>query len=320
MKPQRNTFSIIDMRSLVFTIFTITLLSLVHTSCSTNEELDPYVIVLGIAQDGGAPQAGCMKNCCIDRWGDPEKRLLVSSIGIVDPKSDSAWIIDVTPDFPDQLKQLTNNDPGKFKGAFITHAHIGHYSGLIHFGREVMGYKNTPVYAMPKMTKFIKANGPWSQLVKLKNIKIKSLKDDKKIKLNKRISITPFLVPHRDEFSETVGFKVEGPSKSLIYIPDIDKWQKWDNDLIKIVEENDYSLIDGTFAEQDELPGRDMSKIPHPFIVETMDILKPMKEKSKVYFIHLNHTNTALMPNSRINDELKTLGYKIASRGLKLKI
>ena len=89
---------------------------------------------------------------------------------------------------------------------------------------------------------------------------------------------------------------------------------------IKIVEENDYSLIDGTFAEQDELPGRDMSKIPHPFIVETMDILKPMKEKSKVHFIHLNHTNTALMPNSRINDELKTLGYKIASRGLKLKI
>ena len=86
------------------------------------------------------------------------------------------------------------------------------------------------------------------------------------------------------------------------------------------MEENDYSLIDGTFAEQDELPGRDMSKIPHPFIVETMNILKPMKEKSKVHFIHLNHTNTALMPNSRINDELKTLGYKIASRGLKLKI
>ena len=158
------------MRSLVFLIFTITSFTLLHTSCSTNEEFDPYVIVLGIAQDGGAPQAGCMKNCCIDRWGDPEKRLLVSSIGIVDPKSDSAWIIDVTPDFPNQLKQLTNNDPKKFKGAFITHAHIGHYSGLIHFGREVMGNKNTPVYTMPKMTKFIKSNGPWSQLVKLKNV------------------------------------------------------------------------------------------------------------------------------------------------------
>jgi len=28
---------------------------------------------------------------------------------------------------------------------------MGHYTGLMHFGREVMGTNNLPVYAMPKM-------------------------------------------------------------------------------------------------------------------------------------------------------------------------
>ena len=167
----------------------------------TNIKEQPYVIVLGIAQDGGAPHAACEKVCCIDKWNDPNLHNKVSSIGIVDPISNEVWMIDATPDFAEQLHLLSNNNSRDLKGIFLTHAHIGHYTGLMHLGREVMGAKNTIVNVMPKMENFLRNNGPWSQLVKLENISLKSLSDNKSVKLNSRLTITPFKVPHRDEFS-----------------------------------------------------------------------------------------------------------------------
>ena len=207
----------------------------------------PYVVVLGIAQDGGAPHAACEKVCCVDKWNDPSLHNKVSSIGIVDPISNEVWMIDATPDFAEQLHLLTNNNKRELKGIFLTHAHIGHYTGLMHLGREVMGAKSTVVNVMPKMESFLRNNGPWSQLVDLNNISLSGLSDNKKVQLNSRLSIIPFKVPHRDEFSETVGYKIEGPSKSLVFIPDIDKWSKWQTDIVDIVENSDYSLLDGTF-------------------------------------------------------------------------
>ena len=276
--------------------------------------MEPYITVLGIAQDGGAPHAGCQKECCADRWNDPNKRLMVVSLGIVDPNSNQTWMIEATPDFSKQLEMLTGNDGDKLNGIFLTHAHIGHYTGLIHLGREVMGTKSIPVYAMPKMTKFLRSNGPWNQLIDLENIKIKKLNDGKKIELNKRISITPFRVPHRDEFSETVGYRIEGPNKSLIFIPDIDKWEKWDEDIVNIASENEYSLIDGSFFVNGEIPGRDMSEIPHPFIVESMEALNNITNKSGIHFIHLNHTNPALTIGSDAQNAINEAGFNIAKR------
>ena len=243
---------------------------------------NPYVIVLGIAQDGGAPHAGCIKECCEEKWDNPTQHARVSSIAIVDPATKESWIIDATPDFALQLTAIDN----QLSGIFLTHAHIGHYTGLIHLGREVMGAKEIPVYAMPKMKTFLESNGPWNQLVALNNISINGISDKEKINLNERLSITPFLVPHRDEYSETVGYKIQGPNQSLVFIPDIDKWQKWDQDIKEVVNNNTYSLLDGTFYDIDELPGRDMSEIPHPFIVESMDIFNDIVNKSGIYFIH----------------------------------
>ena len=271
---------------------------------------NPYVIVLGIAQDGGAPHAGCIKECCEEKWDDPTQHARVSSIAIVDPVTEESWIIDATPDFALQLTALDN----QLSGIFLTHAHIGHYTGLIHLGREVMGAKEIPVYAMPRMKTFLESNGPWNQLVALNNISINEINDNVKITLNERLSITPFLVPHRDEYSETVGYKVEGPNKSLVFIPDIDKWQKWDQDIKEVVSNNTYSLLDGTFYDIDELPGRDMSEIPHPFIVESIDLFSDIVNKSGVYFIHLNHSNPALNSNSNAFDNIKKDGFYIAER------
>ena len=272
---------------------------------------NPYVIVLGIAQDGGAPHAGCIKECCEEKWDNPTQHARVSSIAIVDPATEESWIIDATPDFALQLTAIDN----QLSGIFLTHAHIGHYTGLIHLGREVMGAKEIPVYAMPKMKTFLESNGPWNQLVALNNISINGISDKEKINLNERLSITPFLVPHRDEYSETVGYKIQGPNQSLVFIPDIDKWQKWDQDIKEVVNNNTYSLLDGTFYDIDELPGRDMSEIPHPFIVESMDIFNDIVNKSGIYFIHLNHSNPALDSNSNAFDNIKKNGFHIAERG-----
>tara|TARA_Y100001968_G_scaffold147746_1_gene135167 strand:- start:1262 stop:2167 length:906 start_codon:yes stop_codon:yes gene_type:complete len=277
---------------------------------ATNYNSNPHVIVLGVAQDGGAPHAGCSKECCEERWDNPEKHLKVSSIAIVDPKTNETWIIDATPDFASQLNSVSNND---LKGIFLTHAHIGHYTGLIHLGREVMGAKETPVYAMPKMKQFLETNGPWNQLVRLNNISIQKINDNVAVQLNERLSITPFLVPHRDEYSETVGYKIEGPNKSLIFIPDIDKWDKWEVSIKGLVEDNDYSLLDGTFYNIDELPGRDMSEIPHPFIVESINLLNNA-DKSGVHFIHINHSNPALNSNSDAFKNIINNGFGVAKR------
>ena len=140
------------------------------------------------------------------------------------------------------------------------------------------------------------------------------ISDNVKITLNEHLSITPFLVPHRDEYSETVGYRIEGPNKSLVFIPDIDKWQKWDQDIKEVVSNNTYSLLDGTFYDIDELPGRDMSEIPHPFIVESIDFFSDIVNKSGVHFIHLNHSNPALDSNSNAFDNIKKNGFHIALR------
>ena len=274
------------------------------------DSTNPYVVVLGIAQDGGVPHAGCLKECCEERWDNPEKHLKVSSIAIVDPKTNETWIIDATPDFASQLNSVSDN---KLKGIFLTHAHIGHYSGLIHLGREVMGAKEVPVYAMPRMKQFLETNGPWNQLVRLNNISIQKINDNVAIQLNERLSITPFLVPHRDEYSETVGYKIEGPNKSLIFIPDIDKWDKWEVNVKELVKDNDYSLLDGTFYNIDELPGRDMSQIPHPFIVESINLFNNV-DKTGIYFIHINHSNPALNSNSDAFKNIINNGFGVAKR------
>ena len=295
---------------------------LFFSACSQKVNQSPYVIVLGIAQDGGVPHASCSKSCCINRWDKPEKKVMVTSLGIVDPNTNETWMIDATPDFPKQFELLTQNNQEKLKGIFLTHAHMGHYTGLMHLGREVMGAKSIPVYAMPRMKKYLSSNGPWSQLVILDNIVLNKLKNGKKEKLNKRMSITPFLVPHRDEYSETVGYKIQGPNKSLIFIPDIDKWEKWDKDIVNIASENDYALIDGSFYTANELPGRDMSEIPHPFIIESMAKFKSLSnnDKFKIHFIHLNHTNPALTNNSNAQNQIKNTGFNIAQRGQAFKL
>lgn len=279
---------------------------------------DPFVVVLGVAQDAGYPQAGCDKSCCESAWSDEGKRRFASCLAIVDPDSRQRWLLDCTPDFREQLRLLDEVTPAlagaKLSGIFPTHAHMGHYAGLMHLGREAMGANRVSVMAMPRMKYFLETNGPWSQLVQLEQIEVIRLASRQPYSLNNRLAITPFLVPHRDEFSETVGFEVQGPSRSIAYLPDIDKWERWENSVEDLIRRVDVAFLDGTFFDGDELPGRDMSEIPHPFVSESVDRFRqmPRSEREKIYFIHLNHTNP-LIRDKQV-EQLSGLSFQVAQQ------
>lgn len=278
----------------------------------------PFLLVLGVAQDAGLPQAGCERTCCAAAWRDPALRRSATALAIVDPLSHEWWLIEATPNFPEQLRALAETAPSaKLAGIFLTHAHIGHYTGLMHLGREAMGAKSVPVYAMPRMQKFLSTNGPWDQLVRLQNIALRSLQHDSTMALNERLRVTPLLVPHRDEYTETVGFRIAGPRHAALFIPDIDKWEKWPRRIEQEVARSSVAYLDGTFYGEGEVPGRSMAEIPHPTISETMArfINAAHDERNKVRFIHLNHTNPALQESSTAYQTLRDAGFRVARPG-----
>ncbi len=277
----------------------------------------PVMVVLGIAQDGGVPQAGTKQH---PGWQDPDKHRFVVCLGLVDPLSQQRWMFEATPDFPEQLHRLDQIAPMQdsgLSGIFLTHAHLGHYTGLMFLGHEVMGAQGAPVYAMPRMRRYLQTNGPWDQLVRYENIRLQELTADSTIHLNERLQVTPFLAPHRQEYSEVVGYQIDGPNRSVLFIPDIDGWEQWDEWGTAIedkIAEVDVAYLDATFFDNGEIPGRDMSGFPHPFIRHSMRRFSglPASEKGKIRFIHLNHTNPALWRESAARQEIIENGFNVA--------
>ena len=273
------------------------------------------LVVLGTLQDGGSPHMGCVKDCCAtERPND-----YVVSLGVIDESKH--LLFDASPDIVEQTNYLQSISPAKDLAIFLTHAHMGHYAGLIHLGRESANTNQTPVYAMPRMAQFLRSNGPWSQMVDLENISIQPIQNKTPVFVSPRLTVTPLVVPHRDEFSETVGFLVEGQSKRALYIPDIDKWDLWDIDINTLVTQVDYAFIDATFFEDGEIP-RPMSEVPHPFVEESITRFKSLaiEEKNKIYFIHLNHTNPARDPVYEGRIAIEKKGYRFATFGMRFSL
>ena len=286
---------------------------------------ETFIQVLGVAQDAGYPQTNCYRPHCMRAWEDRDERRTASSIAVIDETNKSKYLFDATPDMREQLYELHRIAPdGEFSldGVFLTHAHMGHYTGLMHFGREAAGTSKVPVYAMPRMYDYLSTNGPWDQLVRLQNIGLFRLADGKPVELGPTVRVTPILVPHRDEYSETVGYRIEGPNRSAVFIPDIDKWEMWSTDIRDIVRSVDYALLDATFFRDGELPGRDMSEIKHPFVAESMDLFDLLNddEKARVIFIHMNHTNPLLIDGSPEQAEVEQRGFRYATEGMRLKL
>ena len=286
-------------------------------------DTDPYIQVLGIAQDGGYPHMGCTRQCCTRAWAQDSMKRYVVCLALVDPAHKKWWLFEATPDIKQQLHYFQQLTQGQYNylpdGIFITHAHIGHYTGLMELGREVMNTRNVPVYVLPRMRSFLENNGPWGQLVSLHNIELHTLSADSELRLIDDISVGAFLVPHRDEYSETAGFEIKTGSKKYLFIPDINKWDIWKASIIKEVQSVDIALIDGTFFDSTELPGRNIKEVPHPFVCETMDLFSKagFSTRSKIYFIHFNHTNPLLWDDEK-KKAVRKAGYNIAAQGERL--
>ena len=278
-----------------------------------------YVQVLGIAQDAGYPQMACQKYCCKKFWDSETKRKHASSLALI--INNEYYLFEATPDIKFQLQMLykeNNNIKLIPNGIFLTHAHVGHYTGLIHLGREIAGTKNVNVFVMPKMKKFLENNGPWEQLISINNIELIEQRANHSTTI-KGIKIIPHIVPHRDEYSETVGYQIISPKKKILFIPDIDKWHKWDKSIIEMVKSVDVAFLDATFNKNGEIKNRDMSEIPHPFVTETIDLFKQESKetKSKIHFIHFNHTNPILF-DEKEQKAVREKGFQIAIEGMKI--
>jgi pyrroloquinoline quinone biosynthesis protein B len=306
IRPKTREFYTFNehMKRIIIIIFSI--FFLLNTSAQT-------LVVLGTTQDAGKPQIGCQKSCCKNL----KSRFFVASLGVSDVKNKKNYLFDATPDITAQFQLLSSlTDVKSIDGIFLTHAHSGHYTGLMYLGKEGMNASKIPVYAMPRLTNYLTNNGPWSQLVTLENINLIPLQPLVPITLDNGLVVMPIVVPHRDEYSETVGFKIIGTKKSALYIPDIDKWKLWEKDIIAEVNAVDYAFIDGTFFEDGEI-NRPIKDVPHPFISETVSIFKsqPLSVKQKIYFIHLNHTNPTHDKLSPQRIATEKLGFSFASLG-----
>jgi pyrroloquinoline quinone biosynthesis protein B len=305
-------------------LITFVLIGLLVTVNAT-EKNSIKLVVLGIAQDAGYPQLNCYKPHCMPAWKNSKLKKMATSLALIDPVNKTKYLFEATPDVRQQMYKLhvlAPDDNYKLAGIFLTHAHIGHYTGLVHFGREAAGTDKINVYAMPRMQKFLSHNGPWSQLVLLKNIAIQSLHNNQEQKLSEELSVTPILVPHRDEFSETVGYKISGPKKTVLFIPDIDKWQKWNLDILNQIKTVDYAFLDATFYANGEIPNRDMSQIPHPFVEESIKLFSSLSKanKKKIHFIHFNHSNPLLQAGSDAQKYVLEKGFNFAKEGMVLEL
>jgi pyrroloquinoline quinone biosynthesis protein B len=254
---------------------------------TTQQQPQWELVVLGVAQDAGFPHLGCQKPCCVEkRKGKPER---VSCVGVRNTVTGESYLFDATPDIAAQVQEL--NGGKKPTGVFLSHAHMGHYTGLMYFGRESADWKDVPVYGTKRMGEFLKTNNPWKFLIENKNIALKEIDPNQTTVLADDLTVQCFTVPHRDEFTDTVGYHIATANKSVIFIPDIDRWEKWTTDIKGLANIADILLLDGTFSSPEEVGARDITQIPHPMIPATRKLLEGTK--AQLWFIHLNHTNPA---------------------------
>jgi len=293
----------------------------------------PFVRVLGTAQDGGFPHAACACDRCSAARRDPSLARKVASLALVLPESGRVYLIDATPDLPEQLELLADVrrppagrvDRAPVDGVFLTHAHMGHYLGLAWFGYESVHTRGLPVWATPRMARFLRENGPWSQLVRLGNVDLRELGpvtgggrgDGAAVELGDGVVARAVAVPHRDEYTDTVGFRIEGPRATILYVPDADSWDAWGDRLEEALEDVDVALVDATFYSAGELPGREVSEIGHPLITDSLERFGDAVRSGdlQVLFIHLNHSNPALDPRSPARQSIEAAGFRVAEEG-----
>jgi pyrroloquinoline quinone biosynthesis protein B len=293
----------------------------------------PFIEILGVAQDAGVPQAACGSENCDEARRDPAKVRYATSFALVGSNGET-YLFEATPDLRPQLDRVLQlgelrgrAEQGRklLDGVFVTHAHMGHYSGLLHLGFEAAHSQGVPVYGSERMMAFLRDNQPWRQLLDLENLIATTLGPERVQQLADGVRVFAIAVPHRDELSDTVAWRIEGPERTLLFMPDCDPWSRWKErgfELEPMLEGVDTFLVDATFYSGDELPGRDLTKIGHPMVRDSMELFgeRVARKELEVVFIHFNHSNPLLRAGGPEAGALREAGFGLAHRGLRIEL
>ena len=302
--------------------------ALVVGACATSSGSVPSceLFVLGIAQDGGLPHFGCEKPCCVAARASG-RALFPACLGVVDRRSDKLLLIEATPRVEEQVALLhrlagvSGRNRRPVDAVVVTHAHIGHYLGLAFFGREVASTRELPVWCSPRFADFLSQHGPWRQLVELGQIKPREFEVGGTSSPWPGLAVTAIAVPHRDEFSDTMAYVVRGPERAVLFVPDVDAWEREPRLLERLLAGVDRAYLDGTFYDGSELPERNLAEIRHPLMQRTMDLLADVARErpGAIRFIHLNHTNPALH-DPELRRQIEARGFAIAAPGERISL
>jgi len=263
------------------------------------------LIVLGSAQDGGTPQLGSGAGV-----GAPR---LVSSVAVV-MDDGTTLLADVTPDVKEQVARLGQVDAYQHRSSrnavdhiTLTHAHMGHYAGLVQFGREAHNARALPTWVTPSMASYLAANQPWAALSELGHLAITSGFGPFDLGSGLRIRLIP--VPHRAEFTDTVGISI---NDEVLFVPDIDSWEAWPEAETELARHR-VCLLDATFASLDEIPGRNLTEIPHPLVTDTVERFGHLATDRRLILTHINHSNPIGDTNSLAAAVVRDAGFEIAA-------
>lgn len=245
-----------------------------------------------------------------------------SCVAVIGPQG-SVVLLDATPDLRSQSHRLLSSDRYPehretfVDGVFVTHAHMGHYGGLMHFGKEAAASDHLPVFGTERLLAYLAANEPWATLMTDGHLEPVAM-DTMTATIDTHITIEAIPVPHRDEFSDAVAFSVSIDGQPwLLYLPDIDAWDLWDV-ASKEIARHDIALLDATFSSADELPGRDMQSIGHPLVTDTIKRFAHLTSKSNIILTHINHSNPLGTESSEITQQATEAGFTVAYDGLTL--
>lgn len=271
--------------------------------------------ILGSGQDGGLPQVGSRLAADVAARLDPLAVRLGPSVCVL-AEDGRCLLIDASPDIKEQESRLLRlsayaaREGNPFDGVLLTHAHMGHYLGLAHFGREAANTRKLPVWCSARMADFLRGNAPWDQLVALENIELRELAAPVEPWPGLRLRAIP--VPHRGEYTDTLAVSI---NERILYVPDIDDWRAWP-DARKEVIAHEVSILDGTFFSPDELPGRDLAEIAHPFITDTLEFFADLAAKRRLILTHFNHSNPVCDPASPQARQARAAGFELAQEML----
>lgn len=290
-------------------------------------------VILGNMQDAGLPHAGCTCARCTAAFEDPSRVQYAACLAIVDTRRNTelrgggaeghgekarVYLIDATPDIKFQLNLLAGvlgphpqraNRLRQPDGIFLTHAHMGHIGGLPQLSKEAMFVNNLPVYATPALCHLLRGTTLWSPLVA--ELDFRPMLGGATVDLGDGLTVTAVPVPHRDEWGVgTVAFRIQGPTKSLLYLPDIDAWEQWP-EAEKILSSVDVALVDASFYSPYELGGR--APVAHPLVTDTLERFAHLADR--LVLTHLNHTNLVLDVGSVGETAVRQAGFRIAQTG-----